>query len=381
MGSLTRRQILLGGTAMAAAGLFPAIPRTPLTPSMKLMQSALAADIPRPDYMIRLSANENPYGPARVALKAINANMHLANRYSGDQRPLIRLLADINGVGPENIVVGTGSSEILNVSGLLASLNSGSSVVCADPTYQDLLRYAEANGAEIIRVPVNESLSPDLDAMRAAVRSDTSMVYLVNPNNPIPSVLDKNQMRDFVLEMSQDRLVFIDEAYHEYVNSPDYQSMIPLVAEGHNNIIVSRTASKIHGLAGMRVGFGYAHPDLAARMRRLKTGGTNVLVIEAAYASYSDSEFPNFAIRKNKESRKIVEDMCEELGLRYIKSNANFTFIETGMENKYVQEKMREFGISTGRDFPPYHTSWTRVSMSKPEEMEYFVQVYKQLFA
>jgi histidinol-phosphate aminotransferase len=347
---------------------------------MRLMQSALAADIPRPDYMIRLSANENPYGPARVALQAINANMHLANRYSADPRPLVRLLADINGVMPENIVVGTGSSEILNVSGLLASLNSGS-VVCADPTYQDLLRYAEANGAEIIRVPVNESLSPDLDAMRAAVRADTSMIYLVNPNNPIPSVLNKDQMREFVLEMSKDRLVFIDEAYHEYVDSPDYQSMIPLVAEGHNNIIVSRTASKIHALAGMRIGFGYAHPDLAARMRRLKTGGTNVLAIEAAYASYSDSEFPNFAIRKNRESRKIVENMCEELGLRYIKSNANFTFIETGMENKFVQDKLREYGILTGRDFPPYHTSWTRVSMSKPEEMEYFVQVYKQLFA
>jgi len=183
MGSLTRRQILLGGSAIAAAGLFPAIPKTPLTPSMKLMQSALAADIPRPDYMIRLSANENPYGPSRVALKAINANMHLANRYSANPRPLMKVLADMNDVATENIVVGTGSGEILNVAGLIASLNGGS-IVCADPTYQDLLDYAETNGSEIIRVPVNESLSPDLDAMRSAVRSDTNMIYLVNPNNP-----------------------------------------------------------------------------------------------------------------------------------------------------------------------------------------------------
>ncbi len=379
MGRLTRRQILLGGTAMAAAGLIPAIPKTPLTPSMKLMQSALAADIPRPDYVVRLSANENPYGPSRVALKAINANMHLANRYSGDTRPLVKLLAEINGVATDNIVVGTGSSEILNVAGMLASQNKGS-IVCADPTYQDLLRFAERLGAEIIRVPVNESLSADLDSMRAAVRNDTDMMYLVNPNNPIPSVLDKDAMRNFVIEMSRDRLVFVDEAYHEYVDNPDYQSMVPLIAEGHNNIIVSRTASKIHGLAGMRIGFGYAHPDLVERMNALKTGDTHVLAVEAAYASYQDPEFPEFVIRKNRESREIVENMCEELGLRYIKSNANFTFIQTGMENKHVQEKMREFGISTGRDFPPYHMSWTRVSMSKPEEMQYFVQVYKQLF-
>lgn len=380
MASLTRRQILLGGTAIAAAGLLPAIPRTPLTPSMKLMQSALAADIPRPDYMVRLSANENPYGPSRVALKAINENMRLANRYSGDPRPLMKVLADMNGVQSENICVGTGSGEILNVAGMMASLNGGS-IVCADPTYQDLLEYAEQAGAEIIRVPVNESLSPDLDAMRSAVRSDTDMVYLVNPNNPIPSVLNGNEMREFVIEMSKDRLVFVDEAYHEYVDDPDHQSMIGLVAEGHNNIIVSRTASKIHGLAGLRVGFGYAHPDLAAKMWQMKTGGTSVIAIEAALASYLDPEWPKFVIRKNNESKKIVADMCEELGLRYIKSNANFTFIETGMENKMVQDKMREFGILTGRDFPPYHTSWTRLSMSKPEEMQYFVQVYKQLFA
>jgi histidinol-phosphate aminotransferase len=347
---------------------------------MKLMQSTLAADIPRPDYMIRLSANENPYGPSRVALKAINANMHLANRYSGDSRPLMKVVADINGVSTDNMLVGTGSSEILNVAGMLASRNNGS-IVCVDPTYQSLLRYAERSGAEIIRIPVNESLNADLDAMRAAVRNDTDMVYLVNPNNPIPSILEKNAMREFVLEMSQDRLVFIDEAYHEYVDNPDYESMIGLIAEGHKNIIVSRTASKIHGLAGLRIGFGFAHPDLASRMDGVKTGETHVLAIEAAYASYQDQEFQNFAIRKNKESREIVEDMCEELGLRYVKSNTNFTFIETGMENKSVQEKMREYGILTGRDFPPYHTSWARISMSKPEEMEYFVQVYKSLFA
>jgi histidinol-phosphate aminotransferase len=187
-------------------------------------------------------------------------------------------------------------------------------------------------------------------------------------------------MREFVLEMSQDRLVFIDEAYHEFVDNPDYESMIGLIAAGHKNIIVSRTASKIHGLAGLRIGFGFAHPELVTKIRDLKTGNTHVLAIEAAHASYLDDEFPKFVIRKNKESRAIVENMCEELGLRYIKSNANFTFIETGMENKAVQEQMREYGILTGRDFPPYHTSWTRVSMSKPEEMEYFVQIYKRLY-
>lgn len=380
MSKLTRRQILLGGTALAAAGLIPAIPKTPLTPAMRMMQSALADGVPKPDYVIRLSANENPYGPSRVALKAIAENMHLANRYSGDPTELISIVASINGVTPDNMVVGTGSREILNVAGMLASQNNGS-IVCADPTYQSLLRYAENSGAEILRVRVNESLNADLDAMRAAVREDTEMVYLVNPNNPIPSVIEKDSMREFVLEMAEKHLVFIDEAYHEYVEDPDYESMLSLVAAGHNNIIVSRTASKIHGLAGLRIGFGFAHPDLATKMGQIQTGETHVLAIEAARASYLDPEFPAFSIRKNKESRKIVEEMCEELGLRYVKSNTNFTFIQTGMPNSMVKEKMEDFGILTGRDFPPFHDTWTRVSMSKPEEMRYFVQVYKQLFA
>lgn len=380
MSKLTRRQLLIGGSALAAAGLIPAIPRTPLTPRMRMMSSALAADLPRPDYMIRLNANENPYGPSRVALQAISAHMDQTNRYTGDPRPLAKIVADINGVTSDHVVVGTGSGEILSIAGMLSGIRGGS-VVCADPTYQDLLEYAQMAGVEIIRVPVNESLNADLDAMRAAVRSDTNLVYLVNPNNPIPSVLDKDLMREFVLEMSRDRLVFIDEAYHEYVDNPDYSSMIPLIAAGHKNIIVARTASKIHGLAGMRVGFGHAHTDLAAEIRWRKTGQNTVLGLEAARASYLDNEFQAFAIRKNRESREIVENMCEELGLRYVKSNTNFTFIETGMDNKAFQAKMREYGILTGRDFPPYNTSWSRISMSKPEEMEYFAQIYKRLFA
>lgn len=380
MSSLTRRQVLLGGGALAAAGLIPAIPKTPLTPRMKLMSSALAADIPRPDYVIRLSANENPYGPSRVALQAISANVHLTNRYSNDTRDLMKIVADINGVTPEHVVVGTGSSEILRVAGMLSGMRGGS-VICVDPTYQSLLRYAEAAGAEIIRVPVNEALNADLDGMRAAVRDDTNLVYLVNPNNPVPSVIEGKSMREFVLEMAEDRLVFVDEAYHEYVEDPDYESMLGLVREGYKNIIVARTASKIHGMAGLRVGFGYAHPDLVAEMEWRKTGETHVLGLKAAEASYGDREFQDFSIRKNRESRAIVAGMCDELGLRYIKSNSNFTFIETGMENSRFQATMLEYGIATGRDFPPYHKTWSRISMSKPEEMEYFVQVYKRLFA
>ncbi len=379
MGNLTRRQVLLGGGAIVGAGLAPVIPTTSGSSALNLISAALGADIPRPDQLIRMSSNENPYGPSRVALQAIAENIHLTNRYAADPGNLINVVADINNISPDHVMTGTGSSEILNVAGMLLGLRQGS-VVCADPTYQSLLRYAANAGIEILRVRVAEGLNADLDGMRKAVRSDTNMMYIVNPNNPIPSVIEKNLMKEFVLEQAQDRLVFVDEAYHEYVDNPDYESMIGLIAEGHNNIIVSRTASKIHGLAGMRVGFGFAHPDLINEMKMRRTGQETVLGLAAAYASYQDMEFQDYSRRKNKESLAIVEGMCEDLGLRYAKSNTNFSFIETGIENAVVQDRMREQGILTGRLFPPF-TTWSRISMSRPEDMRYFVQVYKQLFA
>lgn len=379
MGNLTRRQILLGGGAIVGAGLAPIIPATTGSSAFNLISAALGANIAKPDQPIKMSSNENPYGPSRVALQAIAENIHLTNRYAADSTNLIKVVANINNISPDHVMTGTGSSEILNVAGMLVGLQQGS-VVCADPTYQSLLDYAENAGVEIIRVPVAEGLNADLDGMRKAVRSDTNMMYIVNPNNPIPSVIEKNAMKAFVLEQAEDRLVFVDEAYHEYVDNPDYESMIGLVAEGYNNIIVSRTSSKIHGLAGMRVGFGFAHPDLINEMNLRKTGAETVLGLAAAYASYQDMEFQDFSRRKNKEALAIVEGMCEDLGVRYAKSNTNFTFIETGVENAVVQEMMLKEGIMTGRLFPPFNT-WSRVSMSTPEDMQYFVQVFRKLFA
>jgi histidinol-phosphate aminotransferase len=379
MGNLTRRQILLGGGAIVGAGLAPVIPATTGSSAFNLISAALGADIAKPDQPIKMSSNENPYGPSRVALQAIAENIHLTNRYAADSTNLIKVVANINNISPDHVMTGTGSSEILNVAGMLVGLQQGS-VVCADPTYQSLLDYAENAGVEIIRVQVAEGLNADLDGMRKAVRSDTNMMYIVNPNNPIPSVIEKSAMKEFVLEQAEDRLVFVDEAYHEYVDNPDYESMIGLIAEGYNNIIVSRTSSKIHGLAGMRVGFGFAHPDLINEMNLRKTGAVTVLGLAAAYASYQDMEFQDFSRRKNKEALAIVNRMCEDLGVRYAKSNTNFTFIETGVENALVQEMMLKEGIMTGRLFPPFN-SWSRVSMSTPEDMQYFVQVFRKLFA
>ena len=368
MEAISRRQLLLGATLASVN----------LVPGSKVIRSAFGEEILRPDYMIRASTNENPWGPSRIALQAILDSVKKSNLYSSDRRSLGALLAEINEVPVDHVAVGTGSGEILRAAGLLAHMDKGS-VVAPDPTYHDLTRYAEQVGSEIIRVPVNEDTKGiDLNALYKAIRHDTRCVYLANPNNPIPSIVEKNSLRDFVLEVSKHCMVFIDEAYFEFVANPEYGTMMDLVRDGHQNIIVSRTASKIHGLAGLRVGFGFGHPELIKRINSVKTGALNVLGINAAIASYHDQEFQSFTLRKNRESLNIVESLFDELGAKYIKSNANFTFVRTGRDIQEVQREFYEEGIMVGRPFPPM-TDWLRVSMAKPDEMQYFVQSYRKL--
>lgn len=376
--NINRRKFLLGGATLLGAASLQGIPGTPFTPPVSFTKKAYA-ELARPDYLIRANANENPYGPSRVALQAINNAMADANKYGGITQQLISLVAKIENVPADHVSVGTGSGEILNVSAMIASMEPGS-IVAADPTFEALPRYAANMGTEIIRVPVDEHKHIDLNGMYNAIRADTKMVYLCNPNNPIPSIIEKEAMKDFVLEVSKDRMVFVDEAYFEFVDNPNYESMMGLVRDGHNNIIVARTASKIHGMAALRVGFGYAHPDIIQEMNNKKTGSLNIVGQHAAYASYQDMSFQDFARARNKESLAMVEGMCDEIGVNYVKSNANFAFIETGIDINEFSKAMYGEGIMVGRAFPPYRT-WARVSMQKPEEMAYFVQSYKKLFS
>ncbi|MDP1933189.1 MAG: histidinol-phosphate transaminase [Gammaproteobacteria bacterium] len=368
---MNRRRLLWGGASLAGAALLKEMSGT------RLISSAVA-EITAPMEPIRMSSNENPYGPSQLAIEAMQGAFSKSNLYGGIGNQLVDLLARIEGVAPENVTISAGSGELLQAAGVLAAWEPGS-IVSPYPTFGQLVRAAEVLGSEIINVPVDEKMHIDLDAMYAAIRPDTRMIYLCNPNNPIPSIIEKKALEDFVRTVARDRLVFIDEAYYEYVDNPEFSSMMPLVAEGLNNVIIARTASKIHGFAGLRVGMGYAHPDLIAKLNKVKTGSISVLSQYAAYVAYQDMEFQDFSRARNKEGLAIVEGMCDELGLRYIKSNANFAFFETGIDSETFRAAMREHNIMVGRTFDPYPT-WARVSMAKPEEMAYFVQTYKKLY-
>jgi histidinol-phosphate aminotransferase len=364
---LLQRGGMLGGLAVlqAAGG------------SMGFMSQAFGK-LALPSEPIRMSSNENPYGPSPKAIEAMQAAFSAGNRYGGIQNQILALQSSIEDVPAASIIMTSGSGEVLSAAGMMVALQGGS-IVAPYPTYASLLRTAESFGAEIINVPVDASMHIDLDAMYAAIRPDTRMVYLCTPNNPLPTIIEKRKLEDFVRTVSKERLVFIDEAYYEYVDNPDFSSMMHLIGEGLNNVIVARTASKIHGIAGLRVGFGFGHPDQIQKLRMHASGSVDILAQHAVYVSYQDKEFQAFSKARNKEGLAIVEGMYQELGLRYVKSNTNFSFFETGMPVEVFRKAMADRMIQVGRPFEPF-TNWARVSISKPEEMQYFVDTYKELF-
>lgn len=367
---ISRRNWLKGGSAIALAMVMGS--------RANAQNMTVPGYVPTPENPIRLGTNENPYGLSRTARNAIIEMFDTAHHYGrGRRMELVETLTAIEGVKPENITFSGGSGEILKTLALITAVEGGD-ILTADPTYHDLTRYADRRKVNIIRVPVDENMTIDLDEMRAAMTDKVSIIYLVNPNNPLPTIMEKNKLKEFCLEMSKRCLVFIDEAYHEYVNNPDYETIIPLAA-ANENIMVARTASKIHGFAGVRLGIAYASPKWIGKLRDFMTGSTNQLAIAGAAASYKDLETQDFCRRKNQEALKMTYDFFDKHGVKYVKSNANFIFFETGIEIAEVRERFRNNGIIVARPFPPF-TTWCRVSMGKPEDMAYFIEVYEKEF-
>jgi len=325
---------------------------------------------PDPSGPARLNANENPFGPSPKVREAIISAFDEGCRYPfGKVRELIKVLAEKEGVSPEHIVVTGGSTEGLKATGLTFGVNGGE-VISPDPTYLSLISYAEQFGAFINRVPLNDDLEHDLDAMEGRVTNQTKLVFICNPNNPTGTIIPKDKIRDFCLSLANRTIVFSDEAYGDFMLDKDYPSMISLVKEGAN-VIVSRTFSKVYGLAGLRVGYLIARPDIAERIRPNVMANTNMLAIYAAMAALKDRAFYQESLDQNMQGKKYIYGVLDELGLRYKESHTNFVFFHTGKPIQELMQKMQEKGVHIGRPFPPL-TDWCRISTGRMEDLEKF---------
>src|SRR5437588_677063 len=189
--------------------------------------------------IVRLSANENPYGPCPKALQAMTDSFGLACRYPDEHNNvLIDKLAKLNGVNHDQILLGDGSSEILDLCAETFTGPQQGKLVAADPTFEAILNNASANGAEVVKVPLTPTFSHDLPKMAAAAKQ--GLIYICNPNNPTASITPKNELREFIAKAPRDTIILVDEAYYHFADSPDYESTIPLIKD-HSNLVVART--------------------------------------------------------------------------------------------------------------------------------------------
>lgn len=349
--------------------------------------------------VIRLNSNENPYGPSRLALKAMTEAFELVWRYPDEYADtLIETLAKINGVNRDQIILGDGSGEILKIcASAFTGPESGShtpvelskptrgpaltfvpgsgTLVVADPTYEAIVNHARVNRASVVKVPLNKKFGHDLPRMLSAARE--GLIYICNPNNPTASITPKDEFRAFIEKVPQQTMVLVDEAYFHYADSPDYESVIPLIKD-HPNLIVARTFSKIYAMAGLRCGYCIAQRETVQRMRpHLSWDSVNTMALAAAIASLNDPEQVANSRRLNKQTRQFVLDEVAKLGFQHIPSEANFVMIDLKQPVRPLIDGLRQRNVQVGRVFPslPNHM---RVTVGKQSEMDAFLNAFRE---
>jgi histidinol-phosphate aminotransferase len=341
--------------------------------------------------VVRLSSNENPYGPSATALKAMTDGFSLAWRYPDEHADLlVEELARINSVPLEQVLLGDGSGEILKLAAA-AFTNNDKKIVVANPTFEAIARHASVARAEVVKVDLTSDYRHDVQKMLAAANGAASssaatdgagnsagLVYICNPNNPTASITPKNELAEFLAKVSPATAVLVDEAYHHYVESSDYESVIPLVKQ-YPNLIVARTFSKIYGMAGLRCGYCVTQRANIERMRAHQTwDSVNIMALVAALASLKDGEQVSRGRKLNSEVKKNVCAELDSLGYRYIPSHANFMMIDLRREVRPVISALRTRGVEVGRLFPAL-PNFLRVTIGTAAEMKTFLSAFKEV--
>ena len=395
LGSMSRRRFAhLFGAGAAYAFAQPQISFA--APLLSTGPSALAnANV------VRLSSNENPYGPSPMALKAMTEAFRLAWRYPDEHTDLIiESLAKINGVNQDQILLGDGSGEILKLcaeaftgpltadndrtvtlarptrGGALQFRPGRGKLIVADPTFEAILNHANINQAEVVKIPLTNSFSHDLTKMLAA--AGEGLIYICNPNNPTASITPKNEIRDFLAKVPRQTMILVDEAYFHYADSPDYETVIPLI-KNYPNLIVARTFSKIYGMAGLRLGYCVAQPETIQRLRPHQTwDSVNIMALAAGIASLNDSAQLANGRRMNSQTKNFLSGELENMGYKHVPSQANFLMIDVKRPVRPMIQALGQRGVQVGRVFPslPNHM---RVTIGKRPEMETFLTAFRQV--
>jgi histidinol-phosphate aminotransferase len=329
--------------------------------------------------VLKLASNENALGPSPKAVAAIRRAVGSLHRYPESACPILRAkLAKRLRVPPESLIFGNGSDELI-VLALRAFVDPGDAVVVASPTFLIYELQARACGARVSVVPLKD-FRYDLPAMQAAVSPHTKLVFIANPDNPTGSYVTRRELDAFLRGLPPETLVFVDEAYAEFVEAADYPQTLGLTAE--RPLIVTRTFSKAYGLAGIRVGYGVARPSLIAAMNAVREPfNVNSLAQAAAAAALEDAAFLEKTRAMVREGRAYLENAFEALRLRYVPSAANFILVRLGPRAGEVVRALLAQGVIVREMSAWKLAGCLRVTIGTKAENRAFIQALKKCLA
>ena len=371
--SISRRKF----AQLLGAGAAVAVVRPPL--SFAKRTQSIATFLPSGNGIVRLSANENPYGPSPMALKAMTDSFGLSCRYPDEHNGvLIDQLAKLNSVDHDQILLGDGSSEILKLCAETFTGKTRGTLVAADPTFEPILQQAGLNGAEVVKVPLTASFAHDLPKILGAAKR--GLIYVCNPNNPTASITPKNELSEFIGKTPRETMILVDEAYFHYADSPDYESVIPLV-KGHSNLIVSRTFSKVYGMAGLRCGYCVAQKETLDQLRAHQMwDSVNIMALAAASASLDDPDQVPNGQRLISEAKAFTTGELDKLGYKTIPSQANFIMFDCKRPVVPLIQALKQRNVQVGRLFSAL-PNYMRLTIGKKSEMESFLGAFKEVMA
>jgi histidinol-phosphate aminotransferase len=324
------------------------------------------------DKAILLRSNENPYGPSPLARTAMAESVAKSNRYNWRLATQIReTIAKKNSLSQDNVLLGAGSTEVLDIVSRYAALGKGSFVMAAT-TFDYWTNPAETLGLEKIAIPLTSDKKHDLKAMLRAIRTDTKLIYVCNPNNPTGTVCDSPELKAFIAEASKKALILVDEAYIEFTNEP---SMASVVKE-NKNVVVARTFSKVYGMAGARIGYAIAHTETIEQMSTLQATNSGISIVSGAgaLAALKDEEFVKQTRSLNEEAKRYTIAELEKLGLKCIPSYTNFVYFSLANYKKNYFETLEKNNILGTRIYDD-NGKWTRITIGTLQEMQQFIKV------
>ena len=372
------RRHFVGGAAAAlgVAGLTPtAVIGAGLRPPPKGVEP-----LDPYDDLAKLSSNENPYGPSEKMLEAMKGAWKYSNWYGYPDGDILEKIAESHGVPTDHVMINAGSGETLRVAGL-AFLRHEEKVVGVSPTYLTVYRTASGIDADVIERPLLPDYTQDIDDLIEVTNRyyrDVGMVYICNPNNPTGVIVPGDDIRRLLDGIPEDVPVLIDEAYHHFIEDPRYETAVPYIKEGRK-VLVTRTFSKIYGLAGMRLGYGIAPPDMIDQMRDYATGSVNALVKWGGVAALEDKEYEAWVKDTSNTLRDQTADVLRGQGFDVLPSETNFFMVRTGRPTSEVRAEFRKHEVAVGRDFPPM-LDWLRVSVGTEDEMNRFLTAWNEIF-